>query len=892
VFRAELPLGESLAVEADGTVLNNQLAPPLPAAAMLKVADTGPGTVITTRRSPSDGSTIKSGNALRWDTLGKALFPVHPGVYEMAWPDRNDEAKKYRVEVLTGYPGETVTRTYSSENADGSRILNGQVTLTACATTDGSTNATCATTSALAAGMRIRGKNIATGSTIASVTNGTAFVLSTEATGTSTGLTLTAWRNYLDSVTLAEVDPAAGFPAQADHAHYHHLFDTDPAKQAPTKLDLSATDEWKFQELTFADMSTGANANKTAAGVPFTATGAGRSVLLYSYRPNPDEIADGTLSQEKLAVRVVRSSPVTVIPRTNPKLVLGQHGLQLGAGTAASGGAFGIVGSGSINPGNQFVLDFWLNAKGLQSSGAVTLTNCTTAGTATVTCASTAGVVAGMSVSGPNIAPGTKVSSVTNGTTFVLSAAASASGSGLKLTASYSAATLTNCVTDGTTTMTCASTADVVAGMSISGPRIVPGTKIAAVTSATTLTLSAATTGNGTGLSLTASNKPVTVLSSGSGGLKVTLDASTSTATANYRGIAVTHPLSKAGAAWRHYVLHVFTQEVFGTPVTVVDFYLDGVRAEQALPTGMLQGSANSTVATALGADSFRFGVDADPLSGLQLDQFRLFTFLNFPTDALGYLSPGEVRRLKTERDMTATTITSVTDSTHFVLSKPATGNGEGLILTAGSVTLTNCVTIGGSTTVTCASTAGLLPFVSGMVVSGPNITGGLRSYYPRLWFSFEAAPSGGSFANQGTTTGISVGPVSGASPFAGTWANVDVQEVATRIDCTLDDAGFGGSGFIRCDVSNYNAELYTRNAEVGGWGPIFPVNHHQLFTGAPGAAKKLEVVYYENPYLIDRVPHPNVAWPYVATEYNDVVFPAVGPHKDKANLHGEPDRL
>ncbi len=874
-FRAVVALGERL----DAVNPNDQLTPGLPGLAVLKTSDTGPGNTITTKVFPPTGS-LMNGDALRWDVLGKGLFPVRPGIYEVAWPDANDAATNYRVEVTTGYPGDLVTRASASEDSSGARILEGAVALTNCATTDASAAATCSSTSGLSTGMLIRGPNIATGSTIASITNGTQFVLSLPATASGAGLALTAWKNYLNTVALPDIDPKLGFPAQTERAHYHHLFDPAASRQAPTKLDLSALDEWKFQDITFADTSVGAMVNKSTPGIPFTAVGAGRSVLLYSYRPNPDEIADGTLTQENLAVRVVRSSPVNVIPRTDAKLVLGQRGLQLGGGAATAGGAFGIVGSGgSVNPGNQFVIDFWLNAKGVLSPSAITLTNCTIAG-ANVTCASTAGLSAGMNVTGANIPSGTKISSVTNATTFVLTAAAT-NGTGLSLTASYSAATLTNCVTtNGSITLTCASTADVVAGMSLSGPNIAPGTKIAGKTNATTLTLSAPATGDGAGQTLNAANKPVTILSSGTGGLKVTLDATASTVTATYRGIAVTHALSKAGASWRHYVVHVFDQEVFGTAVTVVDFYLDGSRKEQALPTAFLQGSADSTVAPALGPSSFRFGVDADPMNGLQLDQFRLFTFSDFPTDDKGYLTPGEIRQLKSQRDMTVspTTVASISTSTTFLLSKPATATGTGLTLSAGSLVLSNCATVNGSTTVTCASTTGLSV---GAVVTGPNIVAGtqLRNYLPKLWFSFEAAPGAGSFANLGSAT-VGVGPVTSVSPYTGTWAYVDVQEVATRIDCTLDNAGFGGSGFIRNEISNYNAVLYQRTAEVGAWGPIFPVNDNQLFTDP---AKKLEVVYYENPYLIDRVPHPNVAWPYVVTEYKDVGFPAVGPHKDKA---------
>ncbi len=63
-----------------------------------------------------------------------------------------------------------------------------------------------------------------------------------------------------------------------------------------------------------------------------------------------------------------------------------------------------------------------------------TLTNvATTGGSTTVTCASTVGLSVGWTVSGANIASSTVVASITNATTFVLSAAATGSGSGLTL---------------------------------------------------------------------------------------------------------------------------------------------------------------------------------------------------------------------------------------------------------------------------------------------------------------------------------------------------------------------------------------------------------------------------------------------------------------------------
>lgn len=539
---------------------------------------------------------------------------------------------------------------------------------------------------------------------------------------------------------------ASDFPA-APLAHYRHLYDPVAGRQPPTKLDLSATDEWAFQDMPFAEKSTSAVATKTVAGVPFNASGSGRSVLLYSVRPNTDEIADGNLTKENLAVRIVRSTPVSVISRNDTKLVLGRRALQLGTSTTSSG-AYGVVQTGatpattSVDPGSKFVVDFWLNAKGLKPSTAVTLANCVTV--------------------------------------------------------------------SGSTAITCASTAAVLPGMGISGTNIPAGAKIASVTDATTLQLSTPATANATGVSLSATNKPVTVVTTGAGGLKVTLDPEASTATATYRGVHVTQPLPKAGVAWRHYAIHVFTNNFFGVDVAVVDFYLDGIRQEKGFVTSWFPGAAGSTVGSGLTEDSLRFGVDAGPTSGLLLDNFRIF---NLGNDPLGYLGAGEIRTLRTERDMT-------------VVGKQ------------------------------------------------------LRNVVPLVSFNFEAAPSSGWFANQGSLANVGVGAVAGSGLYVGKWADTDLQEVATKLESTLDNASFAGSGYVLNAVSNYNVNLYNRGSEVGTWGPIFPVNHNQLFTDA---AKKLEVAYYENPYLTDRLANPNVAWPYVATEYKDVVFPAVGPNKDKA---------
>ena len=52
------------------------------------------------------------------------------------------------------------------------------------------------------------------------------------------------------------------------------------------------------------------------------------------------------------------------------------------------------------------------------------------------------------------------------------------------------------------------------------------------------------------------------------------------TVTAKYRGVPITHSLPVAGAGWRHHTIHVFTTKLFGIGITVVNYYLDGVRKE------------------------------------------------------------------------------------------------------------------------------------------------------------------------------------------------------------------------------------------------------------------------------------------------------------------------
>ncbi len=133
----------------------------------------------------------------------------------------------------------------------------------------------------------------------------------------------------------------------------------------------------------------------------------------------------------------------------------------------------------------------------------VVLTNCTTTSASTsVVCSSTANLWPNMIITGPGMAAGAVISSITNGTTFVISVAATASSTTATLTAN--GITLTNCTTTAaSTTVTCDSTTGLVAGMGLTGTGLANNATVSSITNATTFVMSAAPTTPGTALTLT-----------------------------------------------------------------------------------------------------------------------------------------------------------------------------------------------------------------------------------------------------------------------------------------------------------------------------------------------------------------------------------------------------
>ncbi len=570
---------------------------------------------------------------------------------------------------------------------------------------------------------------------------------------------------YVTSTRMSYV--TADFPGSRDYAtlpldaHYRHLFDDSSARRAPSRLDLLSTDQWNFIEMPFTDTSTNPQIITSEEGTAFMPQDEGRCVLLYSLRPNPDEAASGNLTKEELVARVVRAEEKPSIDVSSSKLVLGNRGLELDdASDLRIGGSF----SENIPLGNSFVVDFWLNGSGLRSDNG----DVTVFGTSNDTL---------------------KVTLSNNRSETTATIAAKPQQISIPFGFSSSADLVATNINTGETLQE-GSDYQVTNGSPVGSPN----------GSVTILDTAATSTGDQVRIQLADPPAP---------GGRIT---------ATYQGTEVTHPFSTTGIDWQHYVIHVFPSSFFGTSITVVDFYQDGIRSERAVVTDTSQSTAIIDPDASSSSGALRFGVGADPRSKLVLDQFRVFNTTSLTKLSTGtsstdpWLTPEETHALRTER------------------------------------------------------------------------TSSVRERGPVVYFGFGNEPSSGSFPNMGTQSAIEVGPIPvdiNANPhFLGYWARNDIQEVATRLTSTLDNAGFVGSGYILNRVSNYNAGIYDRTAQVGSWGPVYPVNDKNLFTAA---TKALEVAYYENPFRTDPATHPNVAWPYEAVHYDEVQYPTYGAHKDKA---------
>ena len=254
-----------------------------------------------------------------------------------------------------------------------------------------------------------------------------------------------------------------------------------------------------------------------------------------------------------------------------------------------------------------------------------------------VTCASTAGLVAGAAISGPNIPVGATISGPPSGNSFTISAPATATGSGLTF------------VVGGTTTATsstvaCASTAGLVAGMAVTGPNIPSGATVGQnpTTNPTTFTISPQVVIGAVGQPLTAQSVS-------------NIDVITCTSTASLAvGMAVNGPNMPSGA--------------FITAInSPTSFSINTEPLRSASGVMLFATSGGDVTLTNVATTSGTTTVTCDSTLGLVVGM--AVTGTNIQSSA---------------------TVATITDATHFTLSLPATATATGLTLAGGTYALSS----------------------------------------------------------------------------------------------------------------------------------------------------------------------------------------------------------
>jgi len=260
---------------------------------------------------------------------------------------------------------------------------------------------------------------------------------------------------------------------------------------------------------------------------------------------------------------------------------------------------------------------------------------------------------------------------------------------------------ITSAATNGTTTVTCASTAGLWPGMLITGPTI-PGsingsntgnTTIASVTNSTTFELSQAASGTGTGLTLTAAGVTLT---------NVTTVAGTGVTCTSTAGLLTGMALSGTGLANN------------ATVASVTDATTFTMNAAPTTP-----GSALTLTASGAAAE-FNGGT-----ANLTDSTFTTTNAINTSGTA------GFVEFWVQTRDLAATNncqwVLQVSSDNGTTWNTRLVEDWNSETVTIGSCVLNTADAAVGSTTVTCASNTGLTP---GQTVSGPTVylTGGLTT--------------------------------------------------------------------------------------------------------------------------------------------------------------------
>ena len=350
----------------------------------------------------------------------------------------------------------------------------------------------------------------------------------------------------------------------------------------------------------------------------------------------------------------------------------------------------------------------------------IVLSNCTTNGSTTVTCASTTGLIPGMSLSGTNIAASTTISSVTNGTTFVISPAASGSGSALSLTAA--GVSLTGCSLGTSPTINTANTTGLVTGMGITGTGLTtnpPNPAVLAVTSGTSFTVNSTVTA-----------VPATLTASGCG-----LEFANGTATDTATMVETTSAINAGSASAGNIEFYVRNADLAAGHGWTLDIF-DGTTWQPRMSETYAGSSAtcdltaNSTTIACTDTSKLTQG---NVVQGSPVSLTGCTTVGPTPGPATAVVTCANTTGLQVGMFLTGngipnnTRVTAITANTNFTMSNVATASGTVNVIANYLNANTTITAINPNVSFT-VSTAPVLT-VSGVVLSSVNHSFALKHY-------------------------------------------------------------------------------------------------------------------------------------------------------------------
>ena len=648
-------------------------------------------------------------------------------------------------------------------------------TLTNCTTNSGSAIVTCDSTTGLIAGMPLAARSSITGAyipsyvTVGSVTDATHFVMSTTATGTGSGLILTAmvpptayWTSSsvkagsLTQAWLVETGVNNSVPAGSGptrnaqgiisyeiYASTYPVFavrtTTVTTQIAVSQNGSSLTDG--VSNVSYGNVNVGSTLTRT-----FTINNTGATSLSITGVTIDGTAASNFTVTASPASTIAAGGSTTMDVKFNASTAGNKvAALHIASSDTAVGAAFDITLSGTGYVPPPTVTSVATNPTVPSNTDTPYVTASVTPSTGATISSVQLTYSSGAQTTGTAFQEIFANASTTSGITGAMNAWTSTSvraPGDVKLrggTGNHTpAVVLTACATtSGSTTVTCASTTGLVAGMSISGTNIASTAAISSVTNSTTFVISTAATGTSTGLSLTAAGISLTGCSLTT---SPTIQCASTTGLVVGMGIAgtglTTNPPSPTILA-----ITDATHFTVNSTVTAVPATLTATGCGLEFSNGTTTSTDTMAATTnAINAGSATAGYVEFYVQNANLISNNGWTFQISPDGGTTWNTRLSENYAGSTVSLTGCAVTSGSTS---VTCASTTGLAAGMTVQGtSSVTLSACGTTNGSATVTCANTTGL---IAGMYVNGSGIPNGTHvlSVTTNTSFTLSANASG-----------------------------------------------------------------------------------------------------------------------------------------------------